>query len=280
VSLLFNRQANIIVGPRGKVGVKISDLRIVFKVEKNSEANPNTCTVSVYNMSQRSRSVFETKGNSIILSAGYTGSTPKIFTGDIVKVWTTKEGPDQITAIECSDGDFAINSSRFNGSFAPGATVESVFNQVVGSFGVGLGPMLGLPNTTYKHGLTVSGDSKTIMNDLTKKSGLEWSVQDNSVVVHPKNQPVFSTAVLLSSSTGLIGSPKRVKVLKYSTDPLLPEANKDAGVVFKSLLNSALKPGQLVKVNAVNLQGTFTLRKVTHQGDTHSSTWESDCEGI
>lgn len=280
MSLLYQREANVIVGPRGKTGVKISNLRIVFKVEKTAESNPNTATISVYNLSQKSRSYFETQGNSVVLSAGYATSTPKIFTGDIVKVWTTKEGPDQITAIECSDGDFAINASNFNGSFAPGATVSSVFQQVVGSFGVGLGPMLGLPDSTHVHGLTLSGDSKQIMNDLTKKNNLEWSVQDHSVIVHPKNKPVYTTAVLLNSDTGLIGSPKRVKILKYATDPLLSEFNKDAGIVFKSLLNSALKPGQLVKLDSVNVQGTFTVRKVTHQGDTHAPTWESDCEGI
>ena len=280
MSLLYGRVCNLIVGPPGGQGVLISDLRVTFKVSKTSEANPNTAQVSVYNLAPQHRSLLEAKGNQMILAAGYQDSIPQIFIGDIAKCWTQKQGPDQVTTVESGDGEMAFNSSTFDQSFAPGATVASVFQQVVGSFGVGLGPILGVPNDPINNGMTLSGSSSKHMDDLTKKYNLEWSIQDKQIQVGPKNKALYTTAVLLNADTGLIGSPKRVKILKYSPDPLLTDFNKDAGVTFKSLLNPLLKPGQLVQLQSVNVQGTFTIRKVTHSGDTYATSWESDCDAI
>lgn len=281
MSLLYGRIAQVIVGPPNQIGRLITDLKISFKVEKTSESNPNTMTVSIYNLSKDTRAICQRKGNAIILRCGYEGNIPLIFSGDIAKCTIDKQGPDIVTIVEAGDGEISFGTSNIDASFAPGATVQSVFNQVVGSFGTGLGPILGVPDQKINNGITLSGDSKKVMDDLTQKHGLEWSIQDGQVQVQKKNQPVFGTAVLLNSETGLIGSPKNVKILKASTDPLLdPALSKDAGVQFKSLLNPKLKPGQLVKLDSVNVKGLFTVRKVTHSGDTYASSWESDCEAI
>lgn len=281
MSLLYGRIAQVIIGPPGKIGRLISDLKITFKVEKTSESSPNTMTLGLYNLAPATAALCKTKGNAVILRCGYEGNIPLVFSGDISKCTTEKSGPDVITTIEAGDGQLSLGTSNIDASFAPGATVESIFNQVVGSFGVGLGPIIGVPNEKVNNGMVVSGDSKKVMDDLTKKHNLEWSIQDGQVQVHPKNQPVYSTAVFLDSESGLIGSPKSVKILKASQDPLLdPALNKDAGVQFKSLLNPKLKPGQLVKLNGVNVKGLYTVRKVTHSGDTWGTSWESDCEGL
>lgn len=295
MSLLYGRIAQVVVGPPNGTGRLIgtqtnvndngtkqtTDLRIKFKVEKTSESNPNTMSLELYNLSRDTQALCKRAGNAVILRCGYEGNVPLIFSGDIAKVTTEKQGADMVTTVEACDGQISYDTSTIDASFAPGATVESIFNQVVGSFGVGLGPILGLPKDKVNNGMSISGDSKKVLDELAKKNGLEWSIQDGQIQVHPKNQPVFGTAVLLNSETGLIGSPKNVKILKASQDPVLdPALNKDSGVSFKALLNPMLKPGQLVKLDSVNLQGLYTIRKVTHQGDTYSSTWESDCDAI
>jgi|SRR5579884_2617901 len=280
MSLLYGRVAKVIVGPPGQIGKEVTDLRITFKIEKTSESNPNTATISVYNMAKDTRSLCEKKGNAVVLKCGYDTNIPLVFSGDIAKCTTEKQGPDIITTMEAGDGQVAFDTSTFDQSFAPGATVQSIFQQVTGSFGVAVGPLLGIPNDSVNNGMTLSGDSKKHMDDLTKKYGMEWSIQDGQIQVAPKNTPVFGTAVLLNSETGLIGSPKRVKILKANSDPLLGDFNKDAGVTFRSLLNPKLKPGQLVSLQSVNVTGLYTCRKVVHSGDTHSMPWQSECDAI
>lgn len=280
MALLFGRIAQVIVGPPNKTGKLITELRVTFKVEKTSESNPNTMTCSIYNLSKATRSLCETKGNSIILRCGYEGNVPLVFSGEICKATTERNGPDHITTIESGDGQLAFDTSTVDQSFGPGTTVDAVFNHVIGSFGAALGPITGVPTDTVNNGITLSGDSKKQMDDLTKKHNLEWSIQDGQIQVGKKNMPVFGTAVLLNSETGLIGSPKRVKILKGGADPLLPDLSKDSGIQFKSLLNPKLKPGQLVNLQSVLVQGLYTVRKVTHSGDNYGGTWESDCDAI
>jgi hypothetical protein len=280
MSLLYNRVVTLVVGPPGQFGKQITNLRMNFKVEKTSEANPNTGSIEVYNISRQTLAIIEKKGSAMVIKAGYENNPVLVFSGDIAKVTTDKKGADLVTKIECGDGEASYQNADFSQSFAPGTTVNKVLNDVVGSFKATAGDILGGDTSVFQNGLTLCGSSRDHMDEICKKQNLEWSIQDGAVQVLPKGGSSRKPAVLLNSDTGLIGTPTRIKILRATTDPLLGEGNQDAGVKFKSLMNPLLKPGQLVKLASFNVNGVFTVRKVTHAGDTYGNTWESEVEGI
>ncbi len=261
---LFGRRATVTIGEKGKEGLFIDGLRVKFRVEQSSEPTANKARVEIYNLSKANRERVEKPGNYLILRAGYQGLTGRVFEGDVPSggVLTTKSGPDYITVFECADGQKALTETMVNQSFKPGTNIKDVFKTVVGSFGLAQGPQVGLKDETFLQGLSLSGKASDILTTITSKQGLQWSVQDGVLQIYPKGGSVGGTAVFLSSNTGLIESPKR----------------GDKKIEIRSLLQSRIRPGQLVVLDSAFLKGQFVVQKVIHEGDTFEKPFYSTIE--
>src|SRR5436190_1487216 len=62
----------------------IRDLKITFSIEKTIGRTPNTCVVSVFNLSDDTRArYFKDKPLHVSLDAGYVDNLQRIFTGDL-----------------------------------------------------------------------------------------------------------------------------------------------------------------------------------------------------
>lgn len=304
-TLLFGRYAKIKIGIPGKLGKRLESIskdtageivqgiRMSFKIEKTSEVTPNKAQIDLYNVNQDTINLLHTKGAVIILEVGYGilgGANPVskvIFMGDVFKCVTLKKGTDYVTTIENGDGLNALQTSNVNASFAPGTPVKSVIEQVMGNFGgLGVGEVnLGdAASSQFVNGFTASGSARDTMDQLAGKTNTEWSVQDGQVQMLPINSFTSLPPVLLQSvaekeggasiNTGLIGSPT-LSGFSHSKEKNLH------GVEFKALLNPELTPGRRVHIISKNKKvfGTFVVRKVTHNGDTRTGPWFSECEG-
>lgn len=293
MSQMFNRAYQISIGPRGGTGIKIRHLRVNFFVEKNLEKTPNSARIQIYNLSKESRGFIEQKQNVLILEAGYgywkrliqgadesfQGEIKKLFIGDIAKIKTERNGPDIITTIECGDGEVAYNIAKMNLNFTPGVKLGQVLNSITSSFGLTKGPIIGVnENEEFTQGLTLSGPTKDHMDVIAKKQNLEWSIQDDQLQILPPDQGTTQVAVLLNKSTGLIGSPFRDKVVNQDIIKKKDGKEAEAGVEATSLLNAEIKPGRYVKIESSLVSGVFKVKKVTHEGDTHSLNWYTRLE--
>lgn len=304
MTTLFGRYATLkigIPGTRGKLieslsfdkeGNIVQGLHFTFRIEKTAEPSPNKSQIDIYNLSENTRSLLSTKGAAVILEAGYGGilSNGKpvsevIFKGDVVKSKTTKRGPDYITTIENGDGIAAYQNSNFEGSFAAGSQVSNIVDSVIASFGLGKGEVSGVDGQVL-NGATYSGSSRDVMNDLAGKTGTEWSIQNGLVQMVPINKFTDMPAVMLNSigndkhgnpidiNTGLINSPT-LSGFNNSKD------KKYSGVEFTALLQPGLMPGRRVLIHSKFVpKGMYIVRKVTHNGDTRSGPWYSECEAV
>lgn len=289
MSFIYGRVAILQIGVPGHTGKElrsfrkdekgiVSDgLRMTFSIEKTSEPNPNKSTITVYNLAPDTLALLKKPKCTVQLRAGFGGLIgPEVignlYTGDVFKTKTDKSGPDYITTIESADGLAAMQSQTLDMSFAEGAKTSSIIDKVIDSFGLGKGTVQIDDDQQYQSGLTLSGDSKNSMDTVTKKAGLEWSVQDGKIQVLPVNSSTRESAILLTSDSGLIGSPQRSG---FSSS----QEKKKEGVEFKSLLNPGLKIGRLVKIDSKFIDGFFIVRKLTHKGDTISGDWLTECEG-
>ena len=97
---------------------------------------------------------------------------------------------------------------------------------------------------------------------MAKRFNFDWSVQDGAVQATQDGAPVPGLAILVSSSTGLIGN-----VVKRAE-----------GIEFTTLLNGEIKPGRLLSIDSFDVKGFFKTRKVTFQGDTHDGPWFANVE--
>lgn len=282
MSRSFGRKVQITIGKRGQPGLLIENLRIVFKIEKTLEKTPNNSMIEIYNLSSKSRTACEQKGNAIRVTAGYGDSIKDIFIGDVGAVVTKRSGADIVTSIEAADGLLSYQTKEADLSFAPGAKVGSILDQLVGAFGLTKGEVQGVDtNDQYLQGAAFSGKVRDHMDTLlAKQPDVSWSIQDNQLQILPKSKGSTRPAILLTPETGLIGSPFKRVVLNQDIAKKVEGKEAENGVNIKALLNPDLVPGRLIRVEAQFVQGTFKIEKVTHAGDTHAATFYSDVEGI
>ena len=301
---LFNRVAELIVGQSGKDGILIKDLRFSFSIEKTLTETLNTSTVRIYNLSLSSRKVVETPNNALILKAGYSQDKGPltIFVGVVRRSLTIREGPDWVTELELDDGLIAYRDTKLTTSFQPGAKAVDVLNFVADQFGLPVRKMPeGIPQKIYPNGFPAVGRVRDAMGKVCNYLGLEWSIQNQEIQIIKKGGSTAKTAIVLSPETGMIGSPeleaktmsdklaakqgittKSDGVIVKKSDKLLASGKqpKDRlevqGYKVRTLLQPTLIPGDVVKVEAEGVNNFFKIEKVTHQGDTHGSEWETE----
>lgn len=280
--LLYGRNVQISVGQRGKPALLITGLRMVCKIEKTLEKTPNNTQIEIYNLSDKSRAVFEQKNAAIRVRAGYGDRVKDIFIGDIGSVVTKRTGADIITQVEAQDGLLAYQSKEADLSFGAGAKIGTILDQLVGAFGLTKGEVQGLDTEDqYLNGVSFSGKvHKHIDTLLEKQPQLSWSIQDNQLQILPKVKASTRPAVLLTPETGLIGSPFKRVVLNQDIAKKQSGADAENGAKVKSLLNADIVPGRLIRVEAQFMTGTFKVEKVTHEIDTHGTSYYSDIEAV
>lgn len=260
-----------------------SSLRVVFHVTKTLLKEPNTMKLDIYNLSDASRSKMKAKGMAVSLEAGYinrnlgTNTRAVIFSGTSRLCDHKHETAEWETKVYCGDGEQLFQTERVVKSFASGAKLKDAIKFAAQQLTVNLGNLDsaldkgGLPFETFAHGLAVNGNASDVLNTLLRTAGYAWSVQQGALVVVKNGEAATQEVVILSKDTGLIGSPEHTPPHK---------TKKQSFLVAKSLLNPKIRPGYLVRMDALNVKGDFVVQKVVHQGDSHGQDWTTHFEAL
>ncbi len=276
MSELFGRQVVLQVGD-----LQVRNLRIAFSVVRSTKEEPNTATISIYNMKEETRArLAKEPGLQVYLSAGYESGGGLLFAGQTRKggVGSVKQGPDWVTKLECGDGAGAYSTANASVSLAKGSSAKDVVLALVKALKVEPGNVeaaLAKGNfrqglTSYPSGYAFRGKASVGLSQVLASLGLQWSVQDGKLQVLRPAETTEGQALLLSPSSGLIGSPEYATPDKKGGAPTLRA---------RSLLRAELRPGLRVVIRSREIDGAFKCLKVTHAGDTHGTgdgSWSSD----
>ena len=245
--------------------VDVSDLAMTFKVTKNLKPEPNQAEITVRNLNLDTRKRLETpKTLDVVLLAGYANpGAHAIFTGTVRSASTQVDGADILTTIATGDKEAAIGQARVSAALPAGATPQTVAKTLASSMGVGLGS---LPAALAKGGISgiatvLHGSASANMTAVMRSVGHEWSIQDGTLQVLAQGASLTATAVLLSSDTGLIGSPT------IDTKGVLS---------CRALILPDLQPGRLVRIKSRFISGDFRIEEAQYSGDTHGNPWYVD----
>lgn len=279
-SLLYNRASRVTVGT-----VQVSNigqqtgLDVWFQVRRSLKAKePNTCDLKLWNLSDSSRKSIEQSGqpipsiaaapgapNKVVpvkIEAGYVGNMATIFLGEMRSGQTVRDKEDLITEMQTGDGDEAIAISRVNQALGP-TSAYTVAQQLLAAMGVGQGNLPAFATnlraaTLYKLGVHLKGNPTTIMVDLCRSIGLEFSVQGGQAQFLSLGQPIDGSAYELSPDTGLIGE---------------PSVDTKGVLSCMTLLLPGLRPGSSIYMNSAFVQGIYRISSMTITGDTAGNEW-------
>lgn len=274
---LFNRSFSLnlggtLVASETTDGARNEILKLQFSVERSLAKAPNTAEISIYNLSEATRSKLSEKDIETTLEVGYSGRLSTIFRGKLEAAKNTRNGVDWISTFQSTDGGKELRESRVNISFKGGISLREAFNRVAESLGIGIeqakakiaeGNIRGAIEE-FGNGVVLSGSSPKELSKLAKAMGYDWSIQDGQLqLLGPTDAIEPGDAIVLSSDSGMVGS---------------PESGEKGIIEVRSLLIPQLTPGRVVNLQAREIQGFYRVERVVFSGDTRGQDWYADLE--
>ncbi len=229
---------------------------IEFDITRNVLTSANVCSVRVYNLSERNRSLIRKDVTDygdlrmIKLRAGYGDNLPVIFSGNISQAWSVREGTNMITQIECFDGGFAFANSQTNIEFPAGTDQRTVLATMAESLpGVEIGA-IGNYSGQISRGNSYTGSTVDILRDL---SGGGFFVDNGKANILGDSECLQGEIEVINSSSGLLGTPVRENTI----------------INFDMIFEPRLLIGQKIKlesITAANFNGFYKVISVKHRG--------------
>lgn len=253
--------------------IDLAGLRTGFSIERAHTKNLNTGIISIYNLSEATRAKITGKGLSAVLEAGYVGNSSIIFSGDIERVTHKKQGSSWETRLETDDGSRARAQSRVSIALAAGAKLVDAIRPVAEKMGVSVERALqdlqsgkvdfSRAMRDFVNGASLSGQAHAIFDQLATSLGFEYSIQNGELVVTTEGQPASSEAIVLSPSTGLIGSVEHLE---------------DGKLKAKAKIIPGLEPPRSVHLKSRTFKGSARIDRAKWSGDSGGADWHVEME--
>lgn len=264
--LIRDRIVKVRIGPPGRTGRELVDLYAKCRVEQSAGRTPNKAKLDVYNLSKDSVQWIEKPGQVLQVLAGERAAG-QVFFGDISRrsVKTSWQPPDHITEISAADGRRIFRESKFAASYPAQTSRSEVLTDLLGVMGLTRGYIdPNIPERVYPIALCYCDSAREVMSELWEPDAAVWSIQNGALQVVASGQPVRRQAIVVSAETGLIGTPKRT----------------DKGIDVEMDLNPEVKPGAILVVPSITVNGGWRVVKVNHNFDTFGDDWQSSASAV
>lgn len=268
--------------PGSYTGVmELSNLRIAFTVQKNIGWATNSASLSIWNLSTKTRNRLKDFGDKVTISAGYEQEIgPQIlFIGDSSTLSHVVDTPEIVTTIDCADGERILMNNRINVSYDPGTTVEYVIRDMAAKMNLPIIEIQSAEGKVYEFGFSYEGIGREGLRKAFEKAGLVGSVQNTGLHVIDPNIGSSRPPFIISPESGMIGIPQRYTNRRR----LLFTQGLQTGWIVRTVLNAQIIPGdriQIISTRADIKGGTFIVISIKHTGDTYGDSWFSELEVI
>lgn len=279
--------------------IEIKDaLDIEFKVEKTDQPEPNKCSITVYNLNPDHRGELlrasgtqleksKRKPIHVELDVGYRDQHGIIFSGDLRNLEVRQDGVDVKTVVFGHDGGHSFKTATVERSFAAGTPLATALRACAEALGVGFGNIDDLSGSatipglgkTLPHGIVLHGPAWQQLDRLLKSARLDWSIQNNALVVTEKGKPLQRTAIRLAPDSGLVGSPEtEVTTDVVPSKGAVPKSK--GGIKVKALLNPGLYPKRKIVLDTASHQGGYVIKEVEYNGSTFADDWFAEMKVV
>lgn len=264
--------------------LKVEGLDIRFDVTLQAN-NLGKAVIEIFNLSEAHRKQLEkAKDLDVELCVAYDTQTPlTLFKGVVRQAKNKKQGVDWISILESGDGDKA-QKAHVSTSHPPKTDLEVVWKDIVKQI-EGFGVKAGNAAAAFKkaisegklkdgvsqlvEGLAIHGPALQELKKIARRGQLDVEIQNGELVVIPFNTAAETLAIVLSPTTGLIGSPEK-----------MVDKDGKSYVQVRSLILPGLLPRRKVKVDSALVKGTYMVRLAQYTGDLSGQDWYADLECV
>ena len=287
-------------GQNKQEAIDLSDFRIKFEVTQRTLGQPQTATITVYNVSQTTVDSFQlpvntdvrVSGVKVVLSAGYEFNESIIFNGDL---WWKSIGreseTDTFLKLIASTGDVAHQYAVVNRSFQKGTTQVQIFREtqkVMVEYGVGAeadAPEY-LLKTSLPRGKVVYMKAHDVLDLMGRTNNFNWGYGNDRIITVPK-EAVYSPSeqvIVLNAETGLIGRPEQTPngvdvvcllnpMIQHGSLIQLDNKSIQRAGISTAWSQDALTSNYNVSDTMIDMDGIYRVVARTHVGDTRGNDW-------
>jgi hypothetical protein len=276
--------------------IDLSEFHLTFEVKRAAFQTPASLVAHIYNVGDDLMQRIASEFTRVTLSAGYqNGPYGVIFDGVVVWFERGRENAtDTVLVIHANEWDQAWNGTVMNDGLPEGATHEDVVKAVLGvmtPYGISLGVLSALDPAKSPRARAMVGMARDQLRDIAQANdAMAFIDQDGKLNVLKKDDVLSTPAIVLNTSSGMIG---------------VPRMTLGQGVAVTSLLNPGIKPGASIRINQKELitrieapaggtggtkqqiqdltttqqvaaDGGYKIYSVTHHGDNRGNPWYSD----
>lgn len=271
MTTLYKRSVRVVVGT-----LDVSNLRCTFSVTRTLTPSPDKAEITITNLQESNVAALEYRQRvrgviPVQLDAGYEDGRQTLFLGHMRSSGTYDDGAgNSITTIAAGDGEEQIRKSRINVSIAPGTPPDQVLKDIVKALGVSEGNLKDAValvkqrfgnGTIFAKGTVLTGSASREMTNVCRSFGLVWSIRQGKLQITERGKAFEKVAVLLSPTSGMLGT---------------PTVDAKGILSVKSLLNPGIFPGRLLVLESKRLQGQYLITDCADTGDTHGGEWSTD----
>ena len=261
------RAYKLIAGPAGGEGFSINALKINFSLSKTEDETCNNITISIWNLNEEHKAILDQKDCVVELHAGYVGNVKHVFTGYVVFAEGENDGADYKTTLTVVDGRVECRDTTMSKTYSGTENSKKMFDDVASEMGIPI-----------KYGDDVQhfdledysfvGQGTAMLDELCESGGLSWSIQDGTLEVKKKFGTMNSTAYKISSETGMIGCPKKVRLSSENSID-----NDEYGYQVSFFLNADIKISDFVYLDSKKVKGFFRVSEISMSGSNLDGDW-------
>lgn len=276
---LWNRKVAITVNTS-----RYTDIDVAFTIKKTLKPEPNTCEVTMFNLSPDRQAELEaiapkgskaaTVGIPCEIEAGYESGTSLLWRGDLRTVETTDTGSNgetSATYLTSGDGEKAWKHARLHVSYGPQTSIDTSLRAIARALGVAEGNLSKVVaqlrvggSAIWPSGKVLTGAASRQLVSIARSADLEVSIQDGALQFLSRGKALEGSALRLTSDTGLVGS---------------PTVDNEGICTFTTLLMADMRCGGSVVIDAKRVKGNFRIVEIEWTGDTSGQEWYAECKG-
>lgn len=270
-------------------------LRIKFKIVKNELPWPNAGEIQIWNLNADHREYLASEDAlPCRLEAGYAGSSSVVFEGYLRQGVSVRDGVDWITTLKAAEGEVDKDGKLLAGksirkAWTRGTPVAVIVQDFAKELNVDVGNVPALAGAAaFKsgpallHGFAVDGPILDEWTYLMRGLGLRWSIQGGAIQLRLAEAPAGVATDVISPFTGLVGHVVKStkKVRRSNTLTKEEEVQSVAVVEGQTLMLPGLQPGYQFILQSEQATGAYLCSEVRHVGDSHSTEWYTEFEGL
>lgn len=243
---------------------------ITAKGKKSNSKEPNTCTITIDNLSENIRNRISSKEfNLVTLQVARNNEEFRIiFVGAIDGHEHRRDSNTMTTTtvLECGDGSIQYAKSYSSKTLKKGMTDSQIIQEIIKDMPEITKGVQELPkDRTLPRGKTLLGNARDELTQIALRNNCDWSIQDGQLVFMPRNKVLpDSYGYLVSMDTGMIDSPQK---------------NGDGGLSVRMFLNTSIFINSLIRVKSMisDYNGDYKVTGIEYDISSRGQEWHQTC---